>query len=158
MESLESPLRSGPYTDADLPELDLKDAAWLAGVTPDAMARFLKSAGLDIDTEDPEEAQLTVPELLKAVFLLLGQKENRIAMLRIQLAAALNREKELAAALQSGLTDDSPALEPEPDPIMLSNPLDDDDDDEDDEDEEEPIILKKKKKKKKKKSADSYRW
>ncbi|ABK45765.1 hypothetical protein Mmc1_3275 [Magnetococcus marinus MC-1] len=155
MQSMDTPLRSGPQSNADLPELSLKDAAWLAGITPDAMLRFLAAAGLELDTDqDASELQLTVPQLMRAVFLLLGQKDNRIAMLRMQLAAALNREKELAAALQADLADDTPILESS-EPMVLMQPLgDDDDDDEDDDD----FIPKKKKKKKKKKKAVGYPW
>ncbi|MEO5363464.1 MAG: hypothetical protein H7838_07555 [Magnetococcus sp. DMHC-8] len=82
----------------NLPPLSLAEAAWMAGITPDAFERFLEAANLS------HLRNLPMMELVRAGFTLLGQREAQLAMFRLQLAAALHREKELTEALHSKLT------------------------------------------------------
>ena len=83
----------------NLPPLSLAEAAWLAGVTPDSFERFLEAASLT------HLRHMPMTELIRAGFTLLGQREAQLAMFRLQLAAALHREKELTEALHSRLTE-----------------------------------------------------
>ncbi|MBF0098970.1 MAG: hypothetical protein HQM05_16725, partial [Magnetococcales bacterium] len=100
----------------NLPQLTLSEAAWMAGVTPDALERFLAVSALG--------AVRTVPllELVRAAFTILGQREAQLAILRLQLTASLQREKELTEALHANLSDGlnfltvTPAPTPEPTP------------------------------------------
>ncbi len=90
----------------DLPTLSFTEAAWMAGVTPESLERSLENVGLT-DTRN-----IPLSRLVQSGFTLLGQRDSQLAMFRMQLAAALQREKELAEALRSKLT----AMEP---PISL---------------------------------------
>ncbi|MBF0161250.1 MAG: hypothetical protein HQL88_03090 [Magnetococcales bacterium] len=81
-----------------LPAVSLAEAAWMAGVTTDSFERFLDAATLS------HLRALPLLELVRGCFTLLGQREAQLAMFRLQLAAALQREKELAEALHSKLT------------------------------------------------------
>ncbi|MEO5340370.1 MAG: hypothetical protein H7837_07635 [Magnetococcus sp. MYC-9] len=82
----------------NLPALTTTEAAWMAGVTAESFARFLEAAGLH-----PSRA-LSVTELIRAGFAQLGQREAQLAMFRLQLASALQREKELTELLHAKLT------------------------------------------------------
>lgn len=88
----------------DLPQLSLAEAAWMAGITPDAFERFLDAASLG------HLRTISLIELVRSSFTQLGQREAQLAMFRLQLAAALHREKELAEALHSKLTAGSAEL------------------------------------------------
>ncbi len=81
-----------------LPTLSFSEAAWMAGVTAESLERSLESAGLT------DIRNIPLNRLVKSGFTLLGQRDSQLAMLRMQLAAALQREKELAEALHSKLT------------------------------------------------------
>ena len=76
----------------------------MAGVTTDSFERFLEAAGLS------HLRTLPITELLRGGFTLLGQRESQLAMFRLQLASALQREKELTEALHSKLTADMAAF------------------------------------------------
>ncbi|MBF0620822.1 MAG: hypothetical protein HQL54_02730 [Magnetococcales bacterium] len=81
------------------PIVPLADAAWLAGLTPDAFTGFLKDTNIPL-LKNPQGVQcIRIIELIRAGYGLLGQKESRILMLRMQLEKALNREKELVEIL-----------------------------------------------------------
>ncbi|MBF0123951.1 MAG: hypothetical protein HQL60_01285 [Magnetococcales bacterium] len=88
-----------------LPLLSIHAAAWIAGITPEAMKYMLESSGRVC----PEV--IAMLDLARSGFSLLAQKEAQIGMLRLQLGAALEREKELTIALQSKLSFD-PAAPP----------------------------------------------
>lgn len=81
-----------------LPQLSLAEAAWMAGITPDAFEQFLGAISLSHLRHVP------ITELVRAAFTLLGQREAQVAMFRLQLATALQREQELTEALHSKLT------------------------------------------------------
>jgi hypothetical protein len=86
----------------DLPNLTVSEAAWMAGVTLEAYERFMTVAGItDLRAIQPDK-------LVRTAFTLLGQKESQLVMLRLQLAATLQREKELAEALGSKLSQHTP--------------------------------------------------
>ena len=84
-----------------LPPLSLAEAAWMAGITPDAFERFLDAISLG------HLRQIPITELVRTSFTLLGQREAQVAMFRLQLASALQREQELTQALHSKLTEGS---------------------------------------------------
>ena len=86
----------------NLPSLSVAEAAWMAGVTLEAYERFMTVAGVnDLRAVGPDK-------LVRTAFTLLGQKESQLVMLRLQLAATLQREKELAEALGSKLSQHTP--------------------------------------------------
>ena len=85
-----------------LPALSANEAAWMSGVTLEAYERFMKAAGVD------DLRSIRPDKLVRTAFTLLGQKESQLVMLRLQLAATLQREKELAEALGSKLGDHNP--------------------------------------------------
>lgn len=86
----------------DLPSLSVSEAAWMAGVTLETYERFMTVAGV-------EDMRAVRPDvLIRTAFTLLGQKESQLVMLRLQLAATLQREKELAEALGSRLSHHDP--------------------------------------------------
>ncbi|MEO5367602.1 MAG: hypothetical protein H7831_14850 [Magnetococcus sp. WYHC-3] len=89
-----------------IPPLALTEAAWLVGITPEAFKRFMESTGMDMVTDAASEPQVALLDLIRLGFQLLGQKESQVAMLRMQLAATLEREKELAAALKQKVEGD----------------------------------------------------
>ncbi|MBF0462213.1 MAG: hypothetical protein HQL87_12540 [Magnetococcales bacterium] len=101
---------SDPKRLENLPQLSLAEAAWMAGVTPDSFERFLEVANLG------PVRSLPILDLVRAGFTLLGQREAQLAMFRLQLAAALQREKELTEALQSQLTAGMAVLSVSPPP------------------------------------------
>ncbi|MBF0151595.1 MAG: hypothetical protein HQL84_16360 [Magnetococcales bacterium] len=82
---------------ADVPPLEVSDAAWIAGIAVDAMERFIAENHLSGDHS------IHVTELLHTAFHLLGYKQLQIDLLTRQLQAALNRERELIQGLQSRL-------------------------------------------------------
>ncbi|MBF0184699.1 MAG: hypothetical protein HQM06_09970 [Magnetococcales bacterium] len=84
----------------NLPPLTLSEAAWMAGITADALERFLASTTLGA------VRSLSVLDLVRACFTLLGQREAQLAIFRLQLTASLQREKELTNALHSKLHED----------------------------------------------------
>ncbi len=85
-----------------LPSLSVTEAAWMAGVTLEAYEKFMSVAGVeDLRSIKPDE-------LIRTAFTLLGQKESQLVMLRLQLSATLLREKELADALGSKLSQHTP--------------------------------------------------
>jgi hypothetical protein len=114
-----------------LPSLSVSEAAWMAGVTLESYEKFMTVAGVD------DLRSIKPDELLRVAFTLLGQKESQLVMLRLQLAATLQREKELADALGSKLSQHTPL------------PLDSFTDESNDSKEYIPGKSKKKKKKKK---------
>ncbi|MBF0159018.1 MAG: hypothetical protein HQL58_05790 [Magnetococcales bacterium] len=81
-----------------LPLLSIQAAAWIAGITPEAMKYMMESSGRSC----PEVIALF--DLVRTGFSLLAQKEAQIGMLRLQLGTTLEREKELTAALQNKLS------------------------------------------------------
>ncbi|MBF0193569.1 MAG: hypothetical protein HQL71_03385 [Magnetococcales bacterium] len=85
-----------------LPSLSVAEAAWMAGVTLESYEKFMTVAGVD------DLRSIKPDELLRIAFTLLGQKESQLVMLRLQLAATLQREKELADALGSKLSQHTP--------------------------------------------------
>ncbi|MBF0379451.1 MAG: hypothetical protein HQL69_00430 [Magnetococcales bacterium] len=93
--------------------------------------KFLTVAGVD------DLRSIKPDELVRIAFTLLGQKESQLVMLRLQLAATLQREKELADALGSKLSQHNPL------PLDYNST--------DSEDKSDQLSLKPKKKKKKKK-------
>ncbi|WP_130471388.1 hypothetical protein [Candidatus Magnetaquicoccus inordinatus] len=108
----------------NLPQLTLSEAAWMAGITPDALERFLTSTPL------AGMRNLPLLELVRACFTLLGQREAQMAIMRLQLTSALQREKELSEALHSKLSEGLHFLtiappaskEPEPPPSTPAPP------------------------------------
>lgn len=100
-----------------LPQLSLAEAAWMAGITPDAFERFLSAANLS------HLRTMPITELVRAGFTLLGQREAQLAMFRLQLATALQREKELIEVLHSKLTlDTTPFVASHPTPPPPTRP------------------------------------
>ncbi|MBF0179022.1 MAG: hypothetical protein HQM03_03230 [Magnetococcales bacterium] len=95
-----SPTDSGFDTSrfTDLPDCTTAEAAWLAGVAEEAMVRYLEEANGALI-----EGRITLANLLRAAFGLLGRKENQAALLRLQLSTTLEREKELSETLRAGL-------------------------------------------------------
>jgi hypothetical protein len=94
-----------------LPALSVNAAAWIAGVTPEAFAHLLESSGRSC----PDSIALL--DLARSGFFLLAQKETQVAMLRLQLNAALEREKELVAALQAKIAFPAGAVPAAPVPM-----------------------------------------
>lgn len=88
----------------DLPDLSPVDAAWMAGVTLESLERSLASVGIT------DSRTIPLKRLVGIGFTLLGQRDSQLAMLRLQLAAALQRERELAEALRAGLADAPPPV------------------------------------------------
>ncbi|MBF0272637.1 MAG: hypothetical protein HQL98_11315 [Magnetococcales bacterium] len=81
-----------------LPDLSLSEAAWLAGVAEEAMQRYLEESNTHSNADG-----LPLSSLMRALFMLLGRKETQASMLRQQLTAALERERELSDTLRTGL-------------------------------------------------------
>lgn len=96
-----------PLNDASrfekLPPLTLEEAAWLAGVTPEAMGLFLESGGLRPALV--EKKGVAPLELVRIGYSLLSQKETQLEMMRL----LLDREPNLTSF--SGPT---PRKEPAP--------------------------------------------
>lgn len=91
------------------------DAAWTVGITQEALDRLIETSGIT-HTMDPDGTRrVDLSTLLRLGFTQLGQREAQVAMLRIQLSAALEREQQLLSALQSKLLDDTVSL-PAPKP------------------------------------------
>ncbi|MBF0192053.1 MAG: hypothetical protein HQL99_13070 [Magnetococcales bacterium] len=80
------------------PDLSLAEAAWLAGVAEEAMQRHLEESNTHAGA-----GGWSLSSLMRALFTLLGRKENQASMLRQQLTAALERERELSDTLRTGL-------------------------------------------------------
>ena len=96
---------------ADVPPLEVSDAAWVAGIAVEAMERFIAEHHL------PGDRPLQVTELLHTAFHLLGYKQLQVDLLTRQLQSALNRERELIQGLQSRLgVPLQPSVVPYPDP------------------------------------------
>lgn len=83
-----------------MPSLTMEDAAWLAGITPEALGGFLAGAGIKVASGSDGVARVAVQDLVRGGFAIASRKETQVAMLRSQLHAALEREKSLAQALQ----------------------------------------------------------
>lgn len=81
-----------------LPDFSLPEVAWMAGVAEEAMRSYLEEANAAWNDVD-----ITMPNLVRAAFTLLGRKENQSSMLRLQLINALERERELSETLRAGL-------------------------------------------------------
>ncbi|MEO5331038.1 MAG: hypothetical protein H7839_03375 [Magnetococcus sp. YQC-5] len=81
-----------------LPDFSLPEVAWMAGVAEEAMRSYLEEANAAWNDVD-----ITMPNLVRAAFTLLGRKENQSSMLRLQLVNALERERELSETLRAGL-------------------------------------------------------
>ncbi|OSM01813.1 hypothetical protein [Magnetofaba australis] len=144
MESLDRPGSDAIRAD-DLPDVSLTNAAFLAGVAPEALRRLLAIAAVK-----PQDNEINLGELIRAAFLALTTKETQTAMLRLQLHAALEREKSLVEALQQQIGDNfilkldldgSDATDPihagassDDEETAFEIDFDDDDDDEDAED------------------------
>lgn len=84
---------------ANLPTLNPAEAAWFAGVAIEAYQQFMQGVGKE------NVGSVRLDELLRIAFNLLGQKQSQVMMLRLQLATALTREKELLEALEAKLAD-----------------------------------------------------
>ncbi|MBF0165251.1 MAG: hypothetical protein HQM01_12250 [Magnetococcales bacterium] len=82
----------------ELPDCPLADAARVAGVADEAMLRYLEEAN-----SVPGDGRIRLGVLIRAAFTLLGRKENQAAMLRQQLSATLDRERQLTETLRAGL-------------------------------------------------------
>lgn len=87
----------------NLPSLSVEDAAWVAGITPEALHGFLAAAGIKVATGGDGVTRISLNDLLRGGFSLVSRKETQVTMLRTQLHGALEREKGLAAALQMQL-------------------------------------------------------
>jgi hypothetical protein len=107
-----------------LPDCSLPEAAWMAGVAEEAMRRYLEEANAP-----SSEGALPLPSLMRAAFTLLGRKENQASMLRQQLTAALERERELSDTLRAGLLGSGvpaarvPEPPPPPRPPVVASPV-----------------------------------
>ncbi|GAB0056865.1 hypothetical protein SIID45300_01180 [Candidatus Magnetaquicoccaceae bacterium FCR-1] len=82
----------------ELPDCPLADAARVAGVADEALLRYLEEAN-----SVPGDGRIRLGVLIRAAFTLLGRKENQAAMLRQQLSATLDRERQLSETLRAGL-------------------------------------------------------
>ncbi|MBF0428328.1 MAG: hypothetical protein HQL94_05350 [Magnetococcales bacterium] len=82
----------------ELPDCSLPEAAWMAGVAEEAMRRYLEEANAVL-----VDGSIPITNLVRALFTLLGRKENQSAMLRMQLSTTLERERELSETLRAGL-------------------------------------------------------
>lgn len=101
----------------DLPSLTTTDAAWLAGVTEETLERVIQTGRVACAADQTGRKRIGLADLSRAVFAQFGQKDSQVAMLRMQLASALKREKELLELLHDRLFSDLPgtaAAEPEP--------------------------------------------
>ncbi|MBF0424919.1 MAG: hypothetical protein HQL66_03755 [Magnetococcales bacterium] len=85
------------------PRLSREEAAWLVGITPEALDRFMIGSGVASD-----DRGLSILQLLRAGYALLARKEVQAAMIGQQLSRALEREKQLVATLQSRVLKDPP--------------------------------------------------
>ncbi|MEO5348194.1 MAG: hypothetical protein H7836_00900 [Magnetococcus sp. YQC-3] len=124
----DSPDTFDPKRLESLPTLSPAEATWMAGITSEAFARFQEAANLG------QQTALSITTLLRASFTQLAQREAQLAMFRLQLATALNREKELTEALHSkltagltGITDPPaprpPAPRPPAPPVVARSPM-----------------------------------
>ncbi|MBF0610629.1 MAG: hypothetical protein G8345_15335 [Magnetococcales bacterium] len=82
-----------------LPSVTLEDAAWLAGITPEALQGFLEAAAIKTAATDGS-TRVAVSDLIRGGFSVASRRETQVTMLRTQLHSALEREKALANALQ----------------------------------------------------------
>ncbi|MBF0308451.1 MAG: hypothetical protein HQL56_02820 [Magnetococcales bacterium] len=87
----------------DHPALSLQEAAWLAGLAPEVLVHVLDAAGILPAGGVAEPRLVKVPELIRAAFALLGQREAQNALLRVQLDKALERERDLGQSLREKL-------------------------------------------------------
>lgn len=78
-----------------LPVLPVEEAAWVAGITPEALRHFLAAAEL---TE--KEGGVALGDLLRTAFSLLSQREAQVEMMRLQLMASLHPERAPLAHLE----------------------------------------------------------
>lgn len=90
----------------ELPLVTTADAAWLAGMTAEAMEQLLGAAHLKAVVDSQGTRKMALSEIFRAGFGQLGQKESQVTMLRMQLAKALEREQELAGLLSGKLSFD----------------------------------------------------
>lgn len=81
-----------------LPDFPISLVAGMAGVADEAMRRYLEEANVSA-----RNGMVSIENLLRGTFTLLGRKENQSILLRDQLSIALQREKELTETLRSGL-------------------------------------------------------
>ncbi|MBF0188914.1 MAG: hypothetical protein HQL50_13410 [Magnetococcales bacterium] len=92
----------------EIPPLSLPEAAWLAGITPEAFSAFLEISNADVEKTDEDERSIRLLDLIQAAFTVLGQRESQMVMLRMQLAKALSREKDLVEILKKRIQLDDP--------------------------------------------------
>lgn len=90
----------------ELPSLTVTDAAWLAGVTEETLQRLITTGRLSQVGDRTGTTRVGMGDIFRAVFVQFGQKDSQIAMLRMQLASAIQREKELAELLHGKLLGD----------------------------------------------------
>ena len=83
--------------------LTFTDAAWMVGMTPEAFEHLVQAGGAAFTEDASGEKFITLADILRLGFSMTAQKESQVAMLRMQLSTALEREKELAAQLQEKL-------------------------------------------------------
>ena len=81
----------------DLPTLSFSEAAWFAGITLEAFERVMTEGNHD------DLRNIPLPDLVRTGYTLLAQKESQLTLFRMQLAAALKREQELAELLHTKL-------------------------------------------------------
>ncbi|MBF0588919.1 MAG: hypothetical protein HQL53_07325 [Magnetococcales bacterium] len=103
-----------------VPPMSLQEAAWICGVSQDAFERIIRASGMDVVKGPLGRRTISLQNMLRVGYSLLGQRESQLAMLRIQLDKALTREKDLATVLQSGVALDDPlnitTATPKPEP------------------------------------------
>lgn len=94
-----------PLPDAlrNLPSFSLEEAAWVVGITPEALERFLRLGNAEVSGKEGER-RVDLVALARTGFDLLSQREAQVEMLRLQLSAdilpehALQPEVEVAGA------------------------------------------------------------
>ncbi|MEO5344808.1 MAG: hypothetical protein H7834_00340 [Magnetococcus sp. YQC-9] len=82
----------------ELPDCPLVNVARVAGVADEALLRYLEEANTVSG-----DGRIRLGVLIRAAFTLLGRKENQAALLRQQLSATLDRERQLSETLRAGL-------------------------------------------------------
>ncbi|MBF0623601.1 MAG: hypothetical protein HQL82_02220 [Magnetococcales bacterium] len=126
-----------------LPLLTREEAAWLVGMTPEALDRVMTACGREAGEN------IGLLDLLRSGYALVGRKEAQAVMLGTQLTRALEREKELAEALRSRVFD-QPLRPPEASPALAEDSGAEEEDAADADADEAPARKKKKHKRRKK--------
>ncbi|MEO5379024.1 MAG: hypothetical protein H7832_14780 [Magnetococcus sp. DMHC-6] len=100
------PIEFDPSRFQNLPALAISDAAWLAAISPEAMARFVQegvAAGVlsPRSLGRPVDLSISITELVQLGFALLGRKEAQLAMERLLHSSSAPKQNFSPAPLAS---------------------------------------------------------